>query len=67
MQLTTRGDEHPDHYGVGGHTTSELERVKRELSASLALSVPGSQAHVLIARHLQAVGAELSRRPGEKG
>ena len=52
---------------TGEHTTSELERVKRELSASLALSAPGSQARMLIARHLEAVGAELSRRPGEEG
>ena len=61
MQLTRRGDEHPDHYGVREQTTSELKRIKRELSASLALSAPGSQARTLIARHLQAVGAELSR------
>lgn len=67
MQLTTRGDEHPDHYGTGEHTTSELERIKRELSASLALSAPGSHAHVLITRHLQAVRAELSQRPDGEG
>jgi hypothetical protein len=67
MQLTTRGDEHPDHYGTGEHTTSELERINRELSASLALSAPGSHAHVLITRHLQAVRAELSQRPDGEG
>jgi hypothetical protein len=67
MRLTKRGDEHPDHYGVGEQTTSELERIRRELSASLALSAPGSQARMLITRHLRAADVELSRRPGEEG
>jgi hypothetical protein len=67
MQLITRGDEHQGHHGVGEQTTSQLERIQRELSASLALSAPSSQARMLIVRHLEAVGAELGRRPGEEG
>jgi hypothetical protein len=43
-------------------TPRELERVRRELRASLALARPGSPACAPIVAQLNAVEAELARR-----
>jgi hypothetical protein len=67
MQLTERGDERHDRRGVREQATSVLQRVKRDLSASLALSAPGSPVQVPILRQLKAINAELSQRPGGQG
>jgi hypothetical protein len=56
-------------HDAGRLTAGELDRVRRELRASLALARPGSPARVPILAHLSATGAELARRdaaePGE--
>jgi hypothetical protein len=50
-----------------GHATSELERVRRELSMSATLAVPGSGAHLMTVTHMQAIDAELAvRRRGNR-
>lgn len=51
-------------YDVTGLTAGELERVRRELQASLALARPGSPAGVPILAGLRAVDAELAERGG---
>jgi hypothetical protein len=43
-------------------TTSELERTKRELQASLALARPGSPIRVPIEAHIGAIDTELAER-----
>jgi hypothetical protein len=48
---------------VTGLTTPELDRARRELAASLALSRPGSPARAIIAAHITAVDTERARRP----
>jgi hypothetical protein len=50
---------------VGGLTSGELERIGRELRASLALARPESPARGPILAHLGAIDAELSERAGE--
>ena len=67
VQLTEQGDERHDQHGVSEQATSVLQRVKRDLSASLALSAPGSPVQVPILRQLNAISTELSRRPGGQG
>jgi hypothetical protein len=47
---------------VSALTPAELERTRRELSASLALVRPGSAARVPILAHLRAIDDELARR-----
>ncbi len=47
---------------VRGLTASELERIRRELRASLALARPDSLARVPILAHLSAIDAELAER-----
>ena len=49
-------------HDVSGLTAGELERTRRELRVSLALTRPDSPAHVPILAHLSAIGAELARR-----
>jgi hypothetical protein len=51
---------------VSALTTGELERARRELAASLALSRPGSPARVPILAHLAAIDAELAGRNGQQ-
>jgi len=43
-------------------TTSELERARRELQASLALARPGSLARGPMKAHISAIDAELAGR-----
>jgi hypothetical protein len=50
-----------DH-DVTALTTSELERAKRELSASLALTRPGSPMQAPTLTQLQAIDGELEVR-----
>lgn len=49
-------------HDVRGLTASELERIRRELQASLALVKPDSPARVPILAHLSAVDTELTAR-----
>jgi hypothetical protein len=49
---------------VSGLTTGELERTRRELAASLALTRPGSPARAPIQAHMAAIAAELAARAG---
>jgi len=51
---------------VSALTSAELERTRRELAASLALSRPGSPARVPILAHLIAIEAELAGRAGQQ-
>jgi hypothetical protein len=54
-------------YDAAGLTAGELERTRRELAASLALTRPGSPARVPILAQLSAIDAaltaQLARRP----
>ena len=43
-------------------TTAELERVRRELQASLGLIKPGSPANVPIQAQMRAIDTELTER-----
>lgn len=47
---------------VSGMTSSELERTRRELAASLALARPDFRARAPILAHISAIDAELARR-----
>jgi hypothetical protein len=49
-------------HDAGGLTAGELDRIRRELRASLALVRPDSPARVPILAHLSAIDAELARR-----
>ena len=60
-KLSTR-DDGQDHYCVRQESTTELERVKRELRANLGLIYPDSPARVPIQNHLHAIEAELAER-----
>ena len=51
-------------HDVSALTGPELERARRELTASLALSRPGSPALVPITAQLSAIDAELAARSG---
>jgi hypothetical protein len=53
-------------HDVGGLTAGELERVRRELRASLALVRPDSPARVPILAHLSAIDAELAGRGADR-
>ena len=49
-------------HDVTALTGRELERARRELAASLALTRPGSPARGPILAHLSAIDAELAER-----
>lgn len=49
-------------HDVRAMTTSQLERAKRELQASLALARPGSPTRVPIEAHISAIDTELAQR-----
>lgn len=49
---------------AGGPTSGELERIGRELRASLALTRPDSPTRGPILAHLSAIDAELAQRSG---
>ena len=51
-------------HDVTGLTTPDLDRARRDLAASLALSRPGSPAREIIAAHIAAVDTERAQRPG---
>jgi hypothetical protein len=50
------------HYDAAGLTASELERTRRELAASLALTRPSSPARAPIQTQMAAIDAELAAR-----
>jgi len=52
-------------HAVTGMTDAELERVRRELQASLALIRPGFSARGPLLAHLNAINAELAERAGQ--
>jgi hypothetical protein len=55
----------PDRpHDVTGLTAGELERARRDLRVSLALSMPGSPVAVPILARLSAIDAELADRTG---
>jgi hypothetical protein len=62
-------------YDVAGLADADLERTRRELAASLALSRPGSPARIPIQAQIDAIDAEVAppghsatrRRAGEPG
>ena len=51
-------------HDVSGLTAGQLERVRRELAANLALVRPDSPARVPILAHLSAIDTELAGRAG---
>jgi hypothetical protein len=52
-------------HDVSGLTDAELERIRRDLRASLALARPGSIACVPMLAHLSAVESELAERSAD--
>ena len=54
------------HYDAAGLTAGELERTRRELAASLALTRPGSPARIPILAQLTAIDAELAGRASQQ-
>ena len=57
----------PDRpHDVTGLTAGELERARRDLQVSLALSMPGSPVSVPILARLSAIDAELADRTGRE-
>lgn len=62
---TVQGSPVPDpsrSHDVSGLTDAALERIRRDLQASLALARPGSTACVPMLAHLSAVESELAER-----
>ncbi len=63
-------EEHQDQYGhrpdrphdVSWLTVGELERARRDPTASLALAYPGSHVRVTVTAHIAAIDAELAGR-----
>jgi hypothetical protein len=47
-------------------TSGELERIRRELRAALALASPSSPVRAPILAHLAAIDAELADRTGQQ-
>jgi hypothetical protein len=57
---------HPSRpYDVGGQTTTELQRSRRELAANLAPVRPGSPSGVPILAHLNAIDAQPAAPPDQ--
>jgi hypothetical protein len=54
-------------YGLRSQPTAELERIKRDLRASLGLIVSNSPAHVPIQSQMRAIDSELARRAASQG
>jgi hypothetical protein len=54
--MQTRSDAYQDQ------TPDDLEQIRRDLAASLALSAPGSNAYAVTERHLDAVNDSLTTR-----
>jgi hypothetical protein len=50
------------HHNVERLTNDELERVRRDLKVSLALTFPGSPVRVSIAAEMSAIDRELGKR-----
>ncbi len=53
-------------HDVTALTAAELERARRELAASLALTRPVSPARTPILAHLAAIDTELTRRAAQQ-
>jgi hypothetical protein len=62
MQGSSPGPHPGRSHDVSGLTNAELERARRELRASLGLSLPGSAASVPILARLSAIETELAGR-----
>jgi len=62
IRQVSRRNDGQDHYCVRQLTTSELERVKRELQANLGLITADSPARVPIQAHMRAIDTELAKR-----
>jgi hypothetical protein len=54
-------------HDVSSLTTGQLERARRDLQISLALTFPGSPVRVPILAEMTAIDAELAERPEAKG
>ena len=54
-------------HDVSALTARELERARRELAASLALTRPGSSARVPILATMNAIDTELAQRDHGQG
>ena len=54
-------------HDVNRLTSSELERTRRELQASLALARPDSPARTPILAHMSAIDTELAERTADGG
>lgn len=53
-------------HDVSGLTADQLDRARRDLQISLALSSPGSPVHVSILAEMTAIDTELARRGGSR-
>ena len=58
-------DDRP--HDVRSLTAGELERARRDLQVSLALSLPGSPVRVPILERMSAIDSELAGRVSEAG
>jgi hypothetical protein len=54
-------------HDVSGLTAAQLERAKRDLGISLALTSPGSPVRVSITAEMTAIDAEVAERSVAKG
>jgi hypothetical protein len=61
MQLTGRQDD-PDPYRVQQLSRDELQKIRRQLAASLALTRSGSPVCAPIEAYLTAIDTELARQ-----
>jgi hypothetical protein len=61
MQLTGRWDD-PDPYRVQQLSRDELQKIRRQLAASLVLTRTGSPARAPIQAYLTAIDTELARQ-----
>jgi hypothetical protein len=53
-------------HDVSTLTPRELQRIRRELAAALALARPGSPSGTPILAHIAAIDAELASRAGQQ-
>ena len=64
--MTVPGSPPVREHDVTALTTCDLQRARRELAASLALTRPESPARTPILARLTAVDIELTRRTGQQ-
>lgn len=65
MALAARGDRQQDPYHAKELGAAELEGVRRQLAANLALITDASPARTPILAHMRAIDAEIDRRSRE--